>query len=110
MSKLDETRNDWTIGFAGAGLRPFALLVCPHCQCKTYFDVGNGRTPRAFCCVNEPSYPSGDKWTAHLSARPRTPETEAELIGEHVALRVIRPSLIITKQRSASSLFRRNKK
>lgn len=65
--------------------------------------------PKAFCCKDEPAYPRGPKWAAHLNAKPKPPEAEADAIGRPVVLRA-RPALIVVKER-VSSLFRnRNKK
>lgn len=112
MARLDENDGkDWRIGFHGASLRPFAILDCPACGARTFFEPGDGRTPKAFCCKDEPAYPTGAKWQAHLTAKPQvTPEKEAENNGKPVALRVIRPSFVLVKERKAASLFRHSKK
>lgn len=107
---IEPDGKDWRIGFHGATLRPFAILTCPNCQTQTYFEPGDGRTPKAFCCKDEPAYPTGRKWQEHLTAKPQlNPEAEAERLGKSVSLSVMRPKLVVVKERSARSLFRKKK-
>lgn len=103
--------KDWRILFSGPTLRPMAILDCPACGTRTFFEPGDGRTPKAFCCKDEPAYPKGAKWQEFLTAKPqRNPEQEAAESGLPVALRVMRPSFVIVKERTARGIFRKRKK